>query len=183
MRRLPTAAGLTLTVALAVLLSGCVEPDPVITPGPDSTATPVFESEEDALAAAEEAYAEYLEVSDLIASEGGVNPERFESVVTTDWLVREIESAQELERSGLQQIGESQLGSIELQQVDGSQSDLATVYAYVCLDLSEVSYVDDDGASSSPDEVLIPLEVSFEATAIDQVLVAGNEPWTGENFC
>ena len=71
MRILPSIALAALVVSL---FSGCIPTEPLAdTPAPQPTSTPVFASEEEALAAAVEAYAGYLEMSDLIASEGGAN--------------------------------------------------------------------------------------------------------------
>ncbi len=67
-------------------LTGCVDGDRLPTLPPTPTSTPIFASEEEALAAAEEAYAAYLEMSNLISSEGGVEPERIAPFVTADQL-------------------------------------------------------------------------------------------------
>src|SRR5690606_24012229 len=79
------------TVTVAVLLSGCVQQGPEVTPPPEPSTTPIFASDEEALAAATEAYEAYLAMSDLIAQEGGVNPERIESVAVRKALADALE--------------------------------------------------------------------------------------------
>ena len=66
---------------VALLLTGCAPTPPVITPEPSPSSSPVFASDEDALAAATEAYRKYLEVSDQIFIDGGSQPDRLKSVV------------------------------------------------------------------------------------------------------
>ena len=50
------------TVTVAVLLSGCVPQGPEVTPPPESSTAPIFASDEEALAAATEAYEAYQSV-------------------------------------------------------------------------------------------------------------------------
>ena len=61
---------------LALVLAGCAPDVPAIQVPPTPTVTPLFASDEEALAAAEEAYAAYLAMSDEITSDGGERPER-----------------------------------------------------------------------------------------------------------
>ena len=72
MRR--TARLLPLAVLGAALLAGCLPTDPPVTPPPTSDLEPVFASDEEALAAAEEAYGAYLAAADEILSSGGADP-------------------------------------------------------------------------------------------------------------
>lgn len=179
--------GIAITVASVVLLSGCVPTDPVVTPVPEASSTPVFASEDDALAAAEAAYAAYVAVSDRVAQAGGDGSQDFASVVTPDWLEHEVDSAATLKKSGLHQVGESEVLSFALQQLDQSQVSSASVTTYVCIGLHDVRYLDAAGSdktpASRPDAV--PLEVSFESQKgkPDSLLVAGNDPWAGDDFC
>ncbi|HEU4807654.1 MAG TPA: hypothetical protein VFT01_05275, partial [Homoserinimonas sp.] len=86
---LPLAA---LSIAVAMLLSGCVPQDPEVVPPPEPSTEPVFASDEEALAAATDVYKAYLAMSDLIAQEGGREPERLEPYVSVD-LLKEEEQA------------------------------------------------------------------------------------------
>ncbi|MET1002316.1 MAG: hypothetical protein ABWZ15_10945, partial [Acidimicrobiia bacterium] len=65
----------------ALAASGCA-PEPAAPHTPAPTSTPLFASDEEALAAAEEAYAAYQEVSDRILADGGSSPERLLDVAT-----------------------------------------------------------------------------------------------------
>ncbi|MEO7349354.1 MAG: hypothetical protein ABIW32_05800, partial [Terrimesophilobacter sp.] len=64
-----------------LLLSGCVPSEPVITPVPEPSVTPIFASDDEALAAATDAYAKYLEVSDAIFASGGQGIEQLSEVL------------------------------------------------------------------------------------------------------
>lgn len=178
--------GIAITVASVVLLSGCLPADPVVTPVPEASSTPVFASEDDALAAAEAAYAAYLKVSDAVAQGGGADPSAFEDVVTPDWLSTELDSADRFQKSGRHQTGESKVASVVLQQVD-QLSGAASVITYVCVDTSHVRFVDANGADVTPVDrpTVVPLQVSFESseTTPTTLLVGGNEPWSGDSFC
>ena len=78
---------MTLALASALVLTGCTAPPPHTVAVSSPTATPVFASDEEALAAAVEAYEKYLAVSDQIAQEGGAGADSFADVVTDEWLV------------------------------------------------------------------------------------------------
>ena len=78
------------TIAGMLLLAGCGGGDPIPTLPPTPSATPIFASEEEALAAAEDAYAAYRGMSDQISAEGGANPERIAPFVTESRLADEL---------------------------------------------------------------------------------------------
>ncbi len=61
----------TLAVLLLVL-TGCTPGDEVVVPDPEPTVEPMFATDEEALAAAEEAYGAYLAASDASLAGGGV---------------------------------------------------------------------------------------------------------------
>ncbi|MEP6843257.1 MAG: hypothetical protein ABJA11_07030, partial [Pseudolysinimonas sp.] len=73
-----------LVAALLLLaLGGCVPTGTHVSDSPSASATPVFASDAEALAAAEKAYAAYLKVSDQILNEGGEDPTRLLGVATS----------------------------------------------------------------------------------------------------
>ena len=75
-------------------------------PPPTPSVEPLFASDEEALAAAEEAYAAYLAMSDEIAGDGGADPERIAPFVTTERLRDELDSVRRLlARTGFTQSG------------------------------------------------------------------------------
>ena len=77
-------------LAAVLLLSGCVPTSPTVTPGPLPSSTPIFATEDDALAAATAAYAAYVKISDQIFMEGGANPDRLKSVATGEQLKADV---------------------------------------------------------------------------------------------
>jgi len=130
----------TLTVLL-LLLAGCIPKQE----RPEPTPTPVFASEEEALAAAEEAYAAYLAISDLIASEGGADPERLAPYVTEDWLSHEINSFDQFRESGNHLQGFSDLISVDLQQYSDRK-----VLVLTCVSYLQAPIYDADGQNVTP---------------------------------
>ncbi|MDP9027137.1 MAG: hypothetical protein M3N46_06215 [Actinomycetota bacterium] len=174
---------LLLVVAVLLALAGCVPSDPRATAAPTTSATPVFASDAEALAAAEKAYAAYLKVSDEIAHDGGANPERFSSTVTKAWLPSEIDSAEQLAKSGRRQIGSTSYSSLEVQQyVAGPGTPI--LVAYTCLNLSGTRVLDSNGTDVTPASrrLIQPVVVNFKLNAIT-FLVDKNEPWSGSDFC
>ena len=76
-------------LAVAFVLVGCVPTTTPASPAPRPSATPVFATEAEALAAATKAYAAYVRVSDQITADGGANPERIAPHVTAAQLKRD----------------------------------------------------------------------------------------------
>jgi hypothetical protein len=179
-RTLAAAAG----IGALLVLTGCVGGDPLPTLPPEPTSTPIFASEEEALAAAEEAYAAYSAASDLISSEGGVGPERIQPFVTLGQFERELETAEFFRSNGWRTIGSPLTTRFDLQQYNELLGS-AEVIVYVCLDVSAVAVVDERGTDVTPTdrEPVVPLEVLFLAGPDDVLLVASSEQWPGASFC
>jgi len=167
-------------------LVGCVPTDARPSASPSASATPVFASDAEALAAAEKAYAAYLKVSDEIANDGGKGANRFERVVTANWLPNELSSAEKLERSGLHQTGSTAFSPLVMQQWTQSGT-LVQVVAYTCLDSTETRFLDGDNNDVTPSarQPKISIEVSFlsDPKSADHLLIDSNEPWSGPTFC
>jgi len=162
-----------------LLLAGCV-PQPAEDPvEPAPSNTPVFASEEEALAAAVAAYEDYLKVSDAIAADGGANPERLKDLVTEEWYEKEVEVFQIIGDAGFHQAGRSSSRNAELQQYNEDQ-----VIINVCADASETTYVDLNGVDVTSDEraTLVTNEVLFEVDQGDLVLVSST-PWSELSLC
>ena len=178
------AALAVLVAALAV--GGCVEDDPDTTPSPDPTSTPLFESDEEALAAAEEAYSRYQAVEDVVFAEGGAGSERIEKVAVRDALEAARLGFAELASNGYRGVGRTKFDSLELQQYSTEIESENVVIAYICLDFSESDIVDQTNSSIvSPDRLVRqPYEVSFDMSPSDDGLIlAMREPWTGAGTC
>ncbi len=150
-----------------------------MTPVPTPSVTPVFASEEEALAAAEESYKRYLRVSDAIAAEGGTHPERLSPYVTPEELRRANEDFGSLQSATRHMQGESKFDSLTLQRQDAQE-----IVVYLCLDVSEVRVIDAGGSDVTPASRVdrVPLEVAF---ALDgsELLLDSSDVWDGENFC
>jgi len=175
---MPRTARLLAPVTLAAaLLAGCTSTTPMPTPPPSPDATPVFASDEEALAAAEEAYGKYLAVVDAILSDGGRDPERLLDVVSDEVYERELEGFKTYESKGWRQIG-TRTFSLTLQRYDSG-----SVVVYSCDDVSATDVVDSSGTSIvSPDrQETYAFEVEFlhETTLI----LDRKELWDGGAVC
>ncbi|MEO8528327.1 MAG: hypothetical protein ABI435_04555 [Pseudolysinimonas sp.] len=165
-------------------LTGCIDSRPIPTLPPTPSATPIFASEEDALAAAEDAYAAYFDVSTTISHEGGVNPERIAPYVTEGQLQNEIEGFGFFFDRGYHTEGVTSFDSMKIQQVQQSP-DPTLVVVYVCLDVSTSSVVDAEGVDVTPAgrAPRVPLEVSFETSVDGRLLISESTQWSGTDFC
>lgn len=153
-----------------------------MTPVPTPSVTPVFASDEEALAAAEESYKRYLAVSDQIFAEGGANPERLAEVATGTFLEAETEGFKRIAANGWHSVGSAAIHTIDLQQFSPA-SDVEMVTVYLCDDVGGVDVVGADGISVvSPDR---PTETLFEVTfdwESNALLVSGRTVW-GDGRC
>jgi len=176
----------TLALASALLLAGCTSDGPIVLPGPAPTTAPVFATDEDALAAAEVAYGEYLKVIDEILADGGKDGDRLLKVATEDVLRFEQTGFDRVLDSGHRSVGHTKFDSMVLQQYEPlAQEGEPMVVVYVCDNLSEVDVVDATGKSvvEPGRKSRIPFEVSFDLTEESALIVSASEGWTGEDFC
>lgn len=175
-----------LSVAVALVLSGCVPQEPEVLPPPEQSTEPLFASDEEALAAATDAYEAYLKMSDLIGHEGGDNAERLEAFATRDALSASLQEFDMFTEKRLRSTGSTRFSNIKLQQVWSASPDgTDVVSAYVCLDVSSVDVVDSNGvsivAAARHDHQL--MEVSFDSGQDDGLLVSNVEPWPDGSSC
>lgn len=176
---------LALTLAAALLASGCATEPPVPTPTAATTAPPIFASEDEALAAAEEAYGEYLRVVDQILSEGGRAPDRLKKIATPDLYAFEAEGFKQVRADKSHTTGTTTFDSMRIQRFVATRIDRGEqIAAYVCDDYSDVDVVNSDGVSVVRESRLdrVPIEVAF-AFSDGELKVARIDLWEGENFC
>jgi hypothetical protein len=178
----------TLAISVALAVTGCVATPGGTKPTPSPSATPLFHSDEEALAAAEEAYAAYQRVSDQILVEGGANPERLRVVATEDQFAYEAPGFAEAYSKGYRSSGGSKFDSMTIQELDNGTSPGSTVMSvYVCDDYSAVDIVDANGTSIVPPERpdRFPRVVRFDASgnAKNPIVVGAIDEWTGDTFC
>ena len=175
-----------LTLAAALLLSGCVPQVPAVVPPPEQTTEPVFASDEEALAAATDAYTAYLAMSDLIAQEGGANPERIAPFVTEEALSDQVGQFLPYTQRSLHTVGVTKFDRVTLQQSVEATPGVIEVATYVCLDVSDVRIIDKSGTDVTPIERAnrLPLEVGFEdQSGTGILLMSRSETWSGSDFC
>lgn len=169
---------------LLMALASCAAPLARPTSSPSTpTPTPVFASDEEALAAATEAYAAYQAMSSTVAQEGGSRPERMSEFAVGDALVAETASLESLSEQNLRGVGQLSFDTLTLQSADLTEGQ---VKAYLCLDVSRTDVVDATGLSTVPIDrpLRLPLQVSFAPTIDgDRLLLERSESWRGENFC
>ena len=179
-----TSTPVVLAVLAAVVLCGCTQKDPVVIPEPEPSSAPIFESDEEALAAAEVAYGEYLKVSNEITADGGEGAERIERLLSADRDQATLGNFDEYVSRRIHTTGSSSFDSMDLQQLIDSGDGEATVALYLCLDVSEVRILDSNGNDVTPArQERLPLEIQYEATPGPTLKLLASDLWTGDDFC
>jgi hypothetical protein len=175
---------LAVTVAGILLLAGCGGGDPIPTLPPTPSSTPIFASEEDALAAAEAAYAAYLEMSNLIGSEGGVDPERIAPLVTAERLEVELRGFETLRQSGLRLVGYTTFDVVDVQRVEQVGDEIEVVF-YVCWDASLSRVTNDAGEDVTPPDRVerLVLEVVMVNNGGQPALVLSSDDAWPDSSC
>ncbi|MEO7290459.1 MAG: hypothetical protein ABIW81_04100 [Terrimesophilobacter sp.] len=176
-----------IVMAAVLVLAGCTPTPPSVTPEPVPSSTPVFASDEDALAAATAAYAKYLEVSDQITADGGKSPDRIAKFVTSNQLVHELDGFKQWSEPDDSSVGSSQFDTVSLQRYDDIAGGKSVVVVYLCVDVSAVRIMNAAGTDVTPATRpnRYPLEVEFDANsaADPELVISRSEPWSGNNFC
>ncbi|HEY0260514.1 MAG TPA: hypothetical protein VGC18_11765 [Lacisediminihabitans sp.] len=173
--------------ALLLLLCGCAPsgPRPSSTPGPSPT--PIFATEADALAAATDAYAAYVRVSDQILMDGGANPDRIREVATGDALQTALDGYATFRDKQYRAIGGSKISHTRLQRYFQNEKDGAGIVStYSCLDVSQVDVLDVNGVSvvSASRPNIQAFELSFDWTPrLQRLLLASRTAWSGDGLC
>lgn len=176
-----SAAPLALLAALA--LAGCTAPDPEPTPTAAPTTEPLFASEEEALAAAEEAYSEYVHVVDQILQEGGSEAGRIEEVASGDAMELQLAGFSEAEERGLRSVGNTTFAVDSVQSWTPDATEVISLF--VCQDVSATDLINEVGESIiDPDRpTLLPREVGFAVGPADRLIIVRDELWLGTNYC
>ena len=174
-------------LALLSTLVACATPAPPPEPSPTATtAAPVFATDAEALAAATEAYAAYVSVSDLIFAEGGVRPERIDEVASGTLAASVRDESAYAVGAGLRSTGANTFDSISLQSVDEAAS-RGVVIIYLCSDVSATDVLDSNGVSvvKADRPPRTPFQVSFDwKDSTHRELVVGSQNvWTGGGVC
>ena len=180
-------AALAAAGAIALLLSGCTGGAPAPSPTPSADAAePIFASDEEALAAAVEAYERYRDVSGAITEQGGADAERISGVVTPAFASTLREEFAALANLGLRTSGSTLIDTTSLVRNDVAK-DGAEVAIYLCRDVSSVRVIDANGLDVTPADrpVRVPSQAFFVSSDEDanSLLVSGVEEWVGDDFC
>lgn len=166
--------GLLLVALLSLSLAACV-PEPVERARGVAAEEPLFATDAEALAAAEEVYREYLRVADEVRAGG--DRRLLEVVSSPAWYEHEFSVNEELEAKGLRLEGNPTVSEISLESFDRHG-----VRVYACHHASSVRLIDAAGIDVTPPErpdsgLLIVTLVDLEG----QLVVDGSELWS--NFC
>lgn len=176
-RRIAALAAVALVAAGA--LSGCVGQGPQRTTTPKPSATPLYPSEKEALAAAKVAYANYVEVSNQVAQGGWTDLTPLETVMTGDALSAARKTGIKFRSDGLRMTGDLSGDITRIQNVTSS-----SITAYACLDVSQTKFLDASGTdqTSLGRAPVAPLEVRFTRGASGLILER-SDSWSGNSFC
>jgi hypothetical protein len=176
-------------------LSGCVaapapsntaEPVAVATPVP-TEAPPVFASNDEALAAATAAYANYLAAGDGAGAVGSDSWNSYLSLTTNSERTGVVKAREKMKENGWSFTGTTTFDSMVIQSSNAMPDGSWEIRAYLCLDLSGSGMVNTSGASQiNPDRQLrSPMVVVFVAPKekSHQLLISESPIWSGSNFC
>lgn len=178
------AGALAAVLLTVLLLPGCVPNEPVITPAPEPSATPVFASDEEALAAATEAYAKYLKVADSVFANGGLDAHRMAKVAVGHQLEVETDGFSQAQEENLHSVGSTHFDNVSLQRYDAG-SLTQTVVVYLCEDISDVDVLNEAGKSVvSPELPKRSLyEVTFQLLNDSSSLAVANKQLWSDSTC
>ncbi|HEY9365478.1 MAG TPA: hypothetical protein VIP55_02480 [Agromyces sp.] len=189
-RRTRPLAGAALAAAgaLALLLSGCAGDAPAPSPSPSADAAePIFASDEEALAAAVEAYEAFVAVSDQLSANPDGDPSIIESVVTSRYAPEFIGSLAEFHESGLSTTGEITRNGFELAQASETSDQLADVQIYVCVDYTGSDIVNSAGEVVTPEDRPAThrsiVRLLGDEARSTQLLVDSTELWDSSEGC
>lgn len=181
-------AGVACAAALLVLASGCAaEPAPApSSSAPTATTPPVFASDEEALAAATEAYANYQATYDAFWA-GRKSKAEFLELTTGAALENEEASLEQFESQGWKPVGTSSVDSVSIQSISQTDSGVWQIRTYLCVDISKGDVLDAQGVSvAKPDRPLrLPLEVAFvtPSSTSTELRISESRVWSGKNYC
>ena len=180
-------AWLSCAAAAAMVLGGCVQSNPRTINTPAPVITPMFASDAEALAAATDAYAAYVRVSDEITGEAGEGTQRIAPFVSKRQLKNEIKAFDYYSANSLSSQGHTKFDSVSLQSRVENLRGISLIVVYLCSDVAGISLLNVAGTAvtSTALATRYPLEVEFIATGktADLFLIDRSESWQGKNFC
>jgi hypothetical protein len=196
-RRAPLVGGiiaalvLLATVALWLWWPGPTK-DSAASPGSDATSTaispsPLFASDEETLAVATAAYANYLDVSDAIARDGGADSNRMSTVVSSEYLPASVEGFDWFVDRAAHLVGQTTFDTVSLQAVARRGDGISVATLYLCGDVSGARLIDQDGTdvtpSDRPERLPLQVDIEIDRGTPEASVVGRSTVWTGETFC
>jgi hypothetical protein len=144
----------------------------------------VFASDEEALAAAEEAYQRYEVETNRAGQDGWMDTSGYPEFLAGDALTEELEGASELAAKGFRQIGDATHDSTALQQVRENGSGAVDIVIYLCSDVSNVDVVNREGVSVTSSDRPSRQALEVEAIGVNTNLkIERIDTWSGTGFC
>jgi len=180
--RLPNLVYVACGALLLALLSGCAPSDASPPPEPTSTFVAPYATDEEALAAAEEAYAEYVRVTGVVYSAELSDPAMLSTVASGDHLDELVQEHAELETENEFIAGAQTFDQVVLQRYSRDGSSREIIAVYLCDDLSKLEIVK-DGIKFGPEKPLLPvtMQVVFDYSSLTQsLLVSARDIWSSE---
>ncbi|QAV69703.1 hypothetical protein ESZ53_04155 [Salinibacterium sp. UTAS2018] len=176
--RLPNLTRLTIGALLVASLSGCVPADPA-PPQPSATFVAPYASDEEALAAAEAAYGEYLNAVNTALRTGVVEESVFESVTTGSELSDAIAVYSRIASEGKRSTADITFDQVTLQRYSTDESAHEVITIYLCEDLSKAFLVDESGERVKTEDVPPrTMQVTFDySTDHDGLLLTDRQIW------
>jgi hypothetical protein len=186
MRIVVRGAGAVVALVVTLVVSGCASSSPQPSPTPSPSVTPLFQSDDEALAAAEEAYAAYQQIEDQVFAEGGRNGERIRTVAQGDALEAALTGFSNFQSEGYRSVGNTKFDSIRLQQYSPRASlsgEIVTVY--LCLDFSGTDVLDanDQSVVAIDRPRRQPYQAGFGLSESGSLVLASRLPWGGNQVC
>lgn len=179
MRFAPALAALVVLAALAGCSPVSTEPEPP--PPGRGWAQPAlaFESDSEALAAAETAFLAYVQVGESITHEGGKSPERLRPLVTADFYLSQQEVYSVYREREIRTTGSSVLLGTKMQTWNEHQ-----IVIYACQDFSAVRVIDAGGSDSTPTDRpdIATFQVELEPVGM-RLLVGDSQLWSHGTSC
>ena len=186
-RAVRRGAAVVVVTGLALALAGCVgAPAPTPTPTSAGTPEPIFASDEEALAAATEAYASYLRLLDEAAASGSEDLASLNEVHRVKNATKLAASLESIRERSLTPVGSTKFDNTSVVS-SAVQDGQAIVDAYACLDVSGVRIHDAAGTDVTPPsrDERSPMQLQFVSGPGDprQLVLNAEEPWPGDDFC
>jgi len=180
--------GTILLVLGCLSLTSCAPDEPVSDAKPTPTASPLFASEEDALAAARATYEGFLRTSETIVDEDGASSERIDRFATAEVAESEKRGFANLAAANERIVGEIVLEKLLLQSYrPQAPGGLGVVSVYACVNVGDTDVVDENGnsvvAADRPDKTAF--EVSFDSYAPSptKLRLSSKGVWEGGGVC